>query len=363
MLVTTLLTLVLLSLLIIVHELGHFLIAKLFRVRVDEFGIGLPPKARTLFRKGETEYTLNWLPLGGFVRLAGEEHDPSLWEKLNPVVRSRMFFAKPAWQRALILLSGVTVNFLVGILCFSFVYAWLGVPKEAGSQVIVTQVVKDSPAAQAGIKEGEVVAKIADEQILTADQFVQLVGQHKGEAMSLYLSTPNPDGTASDVSRQLTVVPRVNPPEGQGALGVAVVTSPIMIYEKQPWYKAPWVGLTQGSYESYLWAREMVRIFSHPKELFSQMSGPVAVVRVGAEAVSAGWVTTLRFVGILSINLAVFNLLPLPALDGGRLLFVGIGLVVGRKRVARVEAYANTIGMGLLILLLIGVTVKDVFFR
>jgi regulator of sigma E protease len=227
----------------------------------------------------------------------------------------------------------------------------------------VTQVVKDSPAAQAGIMIGDVVQRVGDERVTESSRFVELIGQRKGEAVSLYIAPTLPDGTVPDTSRQITVVPRVNPPAGEGALGVAVVTSPVMAYEKQPWYRAPWVGITEGSYESSLWAREMFRIFSHPRELFSQMSGPVAVVRVGAEAVSAGWVTTLRFVGILSINLAIFNLLPFPALDGGRLLFVGLGMIVGRRRVARVEGYANMVGMGLLILLLIGVTVKDIWFR
>src|SRR5688572_25079946 len=108
-------TIIVLSLLVLLHELGHLLIAKLFGIRVEEFGIGIPPKAITLFKKGETEYSLNWLPIGGFVRLAGEEHDPSLWEQINPLVRSRLFFAKPAWQRALVLVAGVAMNFLVGI--------------------------------------------------------------------------------------------------------------------------------------------------------------------------------------------------------------------------------------------------------
>ena len=123
------LTILVLSVLVLLHELGHFLIAKLFGIGVEEFGIGLPPKALSLGKKGETEYTLNWLPIGGFVRLAGEEHDPTLWEKINPFVRNKMFFAKPAWQRALVILAGVTTNFLVGILMFSVVYTKLGIPQ------------------------------------------------------------------------------------------------------------------------------------------------------------------------------------------------------------------------------------------
>ncbi len=356
------LTIIVLSLLVLLHELGHFLIAKLFGIHVLEFGIGLPPKALKLFKHKETEYTLNWLPIGGFVRLAGEESDPTLWERINPLTHGHMFFAKPAWQRALVIVAGVAVNFLIGILMFSLVYMKLGIPQFSGEQVMISAVTKDSPAEMAGIKVGEVVVRVGETDIATADQFVSLVKDKKGQMISLYVAKVDTNGLKSDSSRVIEVIPRENPPEGEGALGVGVSTVPIITYEKKVWYQAPFYGAVEGMKEAIAWSREFLRIFSHPVELVKNISGPVAVVKVGQQAASEGWVTMARFAGIISLNLAIFNLLPIPALDGGRLMMIVLEKIVGRKRVVRVERYVNGVGMILLIALLIGVTVKDLFF-
>ena len=356
------LTILVLSALVLLHELGHFLIAKLFGIHVLEFGIGLPPKALKLFKHKETEYTLNWLPIGGFVRLAGEESDPTLWERINPLTHGHMFFAKPAWQRALVIVAGVAVNFLIGILMFSLVYMKLGIPQFSGEQVMISAVTKDSPAEISGIKVGEVVVRVGETDIATADQFVSLVKDKKGQMISLYVAKVDTNGLKSDSSRVIEVIPRENPPEGEGALGVGVSTVPIITYEKKVWYQAPFYGAVEGMKEAIAWSREFLRIFSHPVELVKNISGPVAVVKVGQQAASEGWVTMARFAGIISLNLAIFNLLPIPALDGGRLMMIVLEKIVGRKRVVKVERYVNGVGMILLIALLIGVTVKDLFF-
>lgn len=355
-------TILLLSLLILLHELGHYLVAKLFGIKVEEFGIGIPPKALKLFTWRETDFTLNWLPLGGFVRLAGEDHDPTLWEKINPFLRHKMFFAKPAWQRALVIVAGVAVNFVVGIAAFAIIYSVLGVPKETGRQVMISQVLPDSPAAQADLVVGEVVTQINDVSVEDANTFVDVIGQNKGVAVNLMVAPIDGRGQVSDVGRVITVVPRENPPEGEGALGVAVSTVPILTYEKLPWYQAPIAGTIEGTKEALAWSREFLYIFMHPSELIKNIGGPVQVVKVGQQAVAMGWEVTLRFVGIISLNLAIFNLLPIPALDGGRLLMIGLEKIIGRARVARAERYINAVGMGLLILLLIAITIKDIWF-
>lgn len=355
-------TILVLSVLVLLHELGHFLIAKLFGIGVEEFGIGLPPKALTLGKKGGTEYTINWLPIGGFVRLAGEEHDPTLWEKINPFTKNKMFFAKPAWQRALVILAGVTTNFLVGILMFCVVYTKLGIPQLGIDQAVIVEVVKNSPAELAGIEVGEVVVRVGEQEIATADQFTQMVREQKGQMMSLYLAKLDSNGQKTDTARNVMVIPRENPPEGEGALGVGVATVPVVTYVHKSWYSAPYYGAVEGTKEAIGWSREFLRIFSHPTELLKNLSGPVAVVKVGQQAAVEGWITMVRFAGIISLNLAIFNLLPIPALDGGRLLLIGLEKIVGRKRVARIEKYVNGVGMFLLVTLLIGVTVKDLFF-
>lgn len=350
------------SLLVLLHEFGHFIIAKLFGIHVLEFGIGLPPKALKLFKHKETEYTLNWLPIGGFVRLAGEESDPTLWERINPLTHSHMFFAKPAWQRALVIMAGVTMNFLIGILMFAMVYTQIGIPQFSGEQVVVSQVVDGSPADLADIQVGEVVVRVGETEIKKADDFVSIVKDHKGELISIYLAKVDSNGLKSDSSRVIEVIPRENPPEGEGALGVGVSTVPIVTYEKKVWYEAPFYGAIEGTKEAIGWSREFLRIFMHPAELLKNMGGPVAVVKVGESAAKEGWITMARFAGIISLNLAIFNLLPIPALDGGRLLMIALEKIIGRKRVVKFERYANGVGMMLLIALLIGVTVKDLFF-
>lgn len=355
-------TIILLSLLILLHEFGHYIVAKFFGVKVEEFGIGIPPKALKLFTWRETDFTFNWLPLGGFVRLAGEDHDPSLWEKINPFLRQKMFFSKPAGVRALVILAGVVMNFLVGIAAFGVIYSVMGIPKEQGKQVMISQVLPNSPAALADLTAGEVVTRIDESSINTSDQFVEIITANKGKSVNLWVTNVDSNGRTSDSSRVVTVVPRENPPAGEGALGVAVSMVPILVYEKLPWYQAPIAGMIEGTKEALGWSREFLRIFMHPAELIKNVGGPVQVYKVGEQAVAQGWIVTLRFVGIISLNLAIFNLLPIPALDGGRLLMVGLEKVIGRKKVAKTEQYVNAIGMGLLILLLIVVTIKDIFF-
>ena len=356
-------TILVLSILVLLHELGHFLVAKLFGIHVEEFGIGLPPLALKLFKHKETQYTLNWLPIGGFVRLAGEESPTSLQMLGASLGASKHhFFAKPAWQRSLVVLAGVAMNFLIGILMFSVIYTKMGIPKEVGQQVMVTQVVAGSPAQLAQMEIGEVVVKVGDIEIKTADQFVGLIKNKKGESVSLYLARVDANGNRSDTSRQVSVIPRENPPDGEGALGVGISSVAILAYEKKSWYTAPLYGAVEGSKEAIGWSREFLRIFAHPSELINNIGGPVAVVKVGQQASREGWLTMARFAGIISLNLAIFNLLPIPALDGGRLLMIFLEKIVGRKRVVKIEPIVNTVGMGLLILLLIGVTVKDLFF-
>jgi len=352
-------TFIFLSLLVLLHELGHFLAAKKFGVKVEEFGIGLPPKAKTIVKKGETEYTLNWLPIGGFVRLYGEDVEPSVWDKINPLNRKRALFSKPTWQRAIIMLSGIGMNFLTGVVLFAIVYSVLGIPNVTGEQVLLTEILPGSPAEMAGISEGDVIVRVGEVEITNSSQFVEVIKNKKGEMVSLYVSKLESDGTIGDTSRQVMITPRKNPPEGEGALGVGVVSYPVIKYEQKEWYVAPFYGVVEGMKEAYGWSRYMIGMLIHPKELWQGMGGPVAVVRIGQEQAEAGWLAFLRFGGVISFNLAVFNLLPLPALDGGRVLFLVIEKIVGRKRSAKAEKYVHGVGIILLIGLLVVVTVRD----
>lgn len=352
-------TILLLSLLILVHELGHYLAARYYGVKVEEFGIGIPPKAFTLFKKGETEFTLNWLPLGGFVRLYGEDADLTLWERLNPFERRKTLGDKPAWQRVVIMVAGVVMNLLAGILLFSVIYTHVGVPVVADERIVVSKVIAGSPAEKAGIREGDIMARVGGVEVLTTSQFIELVGESRGQSVVLSIGELASDGQDKGTYRDVSVVPRLNPPEGEGAIGVGVVNIPVVVYEKKPWYTAPFYGAREGVKEAYAWTRVMIDFLMHPLALWQGLSGPVEVVKIGQQQAAEGWISFLRFGGIISFNLAVFNLLPLPALDGGRIVMVLLERVVGRKRIAGVEKYVNATGMIALILLMIVVTVRD----
>ena len=351
---------VLLSILVLVHEFGHFWWAKKFGIKVEEFGIGLPPKIKTLFRKGETEYTLNWLPLGGFVRLLGENEEEVAKKDLD-----RAFFSKPRWQRTLVLLGGIINNFLFGILLFGVIYSVMGVPRVIGKRVIIVGVEKSSPAGLAGLKEGEVVKKVDGKQVVSVDEFTSLIKAKAGKAVSLEVAQVNEKGEVSDQSELKTVVPRKNPPEGQGALGVVVSELPKLNYEKKPWYQAPFYGLVLGTKEAYEWGKEitisLVQLIeqSLKGKLPAGLSGPVGIYKMTGKAEQAGWLVLLRFSAILSINLAIFNLIPFPALDGGRLLFVWLEKIIKKKYLVKVESWIHTIGFVLLMLLLLIVTWRD----
>ena len=143
-----------LSVLILIHELGHFFVARLFKMRIEEFGIGLPPRAKGLFKRGGTLFSLNWLPLGGFVKLYGED-----MENPEQAASPEAFFNKPMWQRAAVLLSGVFMNFVLGVLVFGIVYSYLGIPTRT-DKVMIVEIAKDSPAEKAGIEIDSQVKKI-----------------------------------------------------------------------------------------------------------------------------------------------------------------------------------------------------------
>lgn len=358
---------IILSLLILLHEFGHLLAAKKFGVKVEEFGIGLPPKLVSLGKRGGTEYTLNWLPFGGFVKVLGEDGELTLTEKLNPFIKRQSFSEKPSWQRAVILMAGIMMNFLIGVLLFSVVYSISGVPKHDGEEVVITQVVPGSPADEAGIREGDVVITIGGVGVQKSEEFVKLINEKKGQLVSLSLTEMLADGTLGASVRELEVTPRVEPPPGEGSLGVGVVTVPNTHFEKKPWYLAPFYGVVEGIKEAGLWSQEILRglVFLGKNLIQGKVpegiSGPVGIWKMGEKIQQEqGIVASLRFGAILAINLAIFNLLPLPALDGGRLVFLGVEKIWGKKWVKKYEKYVHFAGLILLVLLLVVVTWNDI---
>lgn len=345
-----------LSILVLVHEFGHFMMAKLFKMRVEEFGIGLPPRAKTLFVKAGTIFSLNWLPLGGFVKLYGEDaEDPT------QMMSKEAFFNKPKRQRAAVLLAGVMMNFLLGILAFGIVYTYIGIPTKT-NKVIVVDVSKDSPADKANIAvESEIKKLVVANQefgFSNIESFIKQIEVLKGKEVEMTILTK--DGRTEVVK----VTPRIDPPAGEGSLGVALSNVEM---KKYPLWQRPFRGIYVGFGEAWSWGKEItvnlgkvVYGILTGKGVPKDVAGPIGIYQVSKDVYKIGWVAVLQFMAILSINLGILNVMPFPALDGGRVFFLGVEMIIGKKLKNRIEGYVHTVGMVFLLGLMILITVRDV---
>jgi len=353
MLLTIIVFILILGVLVFVHEFGHFIVARLFGVHVEEFGFGLPPRVFGKKIHG-TLYSLNALPIGGFVKLAGEDAEDIDREKHTVKTkqgRSHYFWAKSKKERIAILLAGVTMNFILAIGITGFLLS-RGII-EPTNRVRVETVVAQSPAEIAGMLKGDIIKRIGDVFPTKPETVVSTVNAHKGETIVIMVER---NGALLPIS----VVPRVNPPVGQGALGVQLNNYERHVY---PWHEIPWksveVTLTRGYQMLSSMGDMFVRLVTGKTVKSEEVSGPVGIAKVIGDSMKYGWEAVLEIVSILSLNLAILNVLPFPALDGGRILFVVIEKF-GKKTRPVVERMIHQIGMMLLLALLLLITVNDI---
>jgi regulator of sigma E protease len=341
--------LIVLSLLILVHEVGHFIAARRNGVWVEEFGIGIPPR---LYGKkiGETIYSINLLPFGGFVRLHGEQTEEGITKP------NRAFLNKDKKTKTKIVTAGVVMNFVLAIVAFSIVYSFSGVPRETGD-IRVVEIADNSPAKEAGIVTGDIIRGVGGAEISSTDEFVEIVAQNANNEVAL--SVQKEGGEIENVA----LVPRDDPPEGEGPVGVAI--SSVEIYYPPVWQR-PFLGVYYGFQEAIFWGVTVV--FGLGRIIFDlfggtvpkDVAGPVGIFALTSQAASFGALALINFVGVFSVNLAILNILPFPALDGGRLLFIVIESIFGKKILPRVEATIHAIGMAVLLLLVVAVTFFDI---
>jgi regulator of sigma E protease len=346
--------------LVIVHECGHFIVAKLSGVRVEEFGIGYPPRAFSFGVWKGTEYTLNWLPFGGFVKLL-EEDGMELSERTAK--RAGSFAAAPRYTQALILVAGVAANVLAGWLLFS-AGLMTGMPtavdeKTDGAQLIVSGVLPGSPADLSGLAGGDTIESLTfgkESAELTPQGVSDFIAAHGGKELALTV-------TRDEQTRVILVRPAhaVNPESTERpAIGVQLSS---IVYKQ--------LGLTEALSEGWnvtvhalkeIWGG-MVMLFTGAFAGTSQLSslvGPVGLTQYVGDAASQGMGQFFGLAAFISLNLAIINLLPIPALDGGRLLFVGIESILRRRIHPTISQITNTVGFLLIIGLMIAVTVNDV---
>lgn len=330
-----------------VHEFGHYFAAIKTGVKVEEFGLGLPP--RIIGKKiGKTIFSLNWLPIGGFCKLYGEDGDGKGGEAFNH---------KKPWQKALVVLGGVIMNLVLAILIFTVVYAITGIPVESDKVKIVVTA-KNSPAELVGLKEGDWIQKVENVVIKTPDELTTEVLKYKGKKVNLTVAGINSD------TKNIIVEVRDNPPAGEGSLGIAISNSEI---QKIKWYEFH-KSIGAGFKEAFFWSKIIIEglgkmmgglfVGQVPKDV----SGPIGMYQVTSSIKqSQGMLALIHFFGIISVNLAVVNVLPFPALDGGRIVFVLYEMLFKRKANQKFEIMVNNLGMIFLLGLIILITVGDVW--
>jgi regulator of sigma E protease len=352
---------IILALLVLIHELGHFIFAKRANVKVDEFGIGYPPRAKTLFKRGETTFTLNWIPFGGFVKIFGEnpiDVDP------NSPEAKRSFTSKPKLTQAGILFAGILFNFLLGWLLLS-VSMGFGVPRAVSPQDAVTlenvslrvlNVSPKSPAEEAGIAPGDVITLVKNDT--TTLEALTPEGLRGFTTTSLTPVTI--EYTHGNAEKTTTLTPRTGIEGDKPIVGLGVE---LIGTERLPIHKAIWEGLKMSAQAAWgilaVLGGLIGDLFAGNPD-FSLITGPVGIVGAVGDASNFGFSYLLSFTAIISINLAVINLLPFPALDGGRLLFVAIEAITRKPINPKFATWANVIGFGLLILLMLVVTYRDI---
>jgi len=373
MFTTIIIFIIILSILVFAHELGHFVTAKKFGLMPKEFGFGFPPRLGGAYKNQDgkwrwkwgggpvrgatsTIYSLNWLPLGGFVNIGEEDEnvgdDPKHFKNQKP------------WKRGVILTAGVFMNLVLAAIFFAVGFM-VGLPQTlddigAGARVEdqniqIMQVLPDSPAAKAGLKIGDIIFSVAGREFKTHGQLSEFTAAQSGQNLEYIIKrgedtlnltiTPEPISLNSDIP----------------GIGVSVAETGLVSYS---WYRAIWEGIKTTVFLSWYIIAAFAALL---KNLFmgqgaaADIAGPIGIAVITGQVAQLGFVYILQFAAILSINLAIINYFPFPALDGGRVLFLIIEKLRGRPVPERIENILHNVGFTLLMLLVLLVTFRDVF--
>lgn len=372
MLITIIAFVLILGVLVFVHELGHFLAARKFKTAADEFGLGFPPRLIGFYKstsgtwkirwgRGEvtdavdTVYSLNLIPLGGFVKIRGENGENKNDEQ--------SFGSKPIWQRVIMLSAGVGMNIILAAVIFSFIFGIGSVQSidnlnfkgaEIRDQHIeIITVSEGSPAAQAELQSGDTIISVNGQTVKTVDDLQSFVADKADQNLTYVIGR-------DDATLTKEITPVTLEETGQGGIGISISE---MAFVRFPWYLAVIEGIkTTGV---FLWLI-IVGLYEFLSRLLSgvgvsaEVAGPVGIAVLTGEVVKLGFLYLLQFAALLSLNLAVINILPFPALDGGRILFLIIEKIKGRPIKQQTEALIHNLGFLLLIALVVLVTFKDI---
>ncbi len=346
---TLLLFLLTFTVIIAVHEFGHYITARLLGMKVLEFAFGFPPRIFAV-KRGGIAYSINAIPFGGFVRILGQD-DFAIRQVGEGEPGS--FTSKPWWAQAIVLAAGVFMNFILALVVLTASFAFGG-PVRTGD-VRIVEIKAASPAEEAGIRVDDIVREVDGEPVKESQELVRYTRAHRGQIITLVLER------GGQRLPPMEIEARRRPPEGEGPLGIVLLDATAAMRG----------GLPQAFANAWTLTGDIVQqIAALPGQLLGtpeetpdgppQIGGPIEILRVTGEVSRFGFAAILRLIGVLSINLAVLNIIPFPALDGGRLLFVLIGGIFRKRLSPQVEAAVHAVGFILLLGLLVAVSIADI---
>ena len=370
MLLTIVTFFLILSVLVFVHEFGHFWVARKFGVKAEEFGFGFPPRVFGFYKAkdgkwkkiagngevkdaADTVYSVNWIPMGGFVKLGEDDESSS-----DP----GHFTNKPVWQRIAIIMAGVTMNVILAAVLISAGYT-VGLPQtldDAGPRAIITnrqtqvvEILPESPAGRAGLEAGDVILAVDGRPVSGVDELRRYAREKLGARADVTVRRGGEEFTS-------VITPEIIPESGEAGIGVGVVDTGLVRY---PFYLAVWEGVKS---TAMLFVAIIAAFGEILKSLFmgrgvgADLAGPVGIAVLTGQVARLGFVYIMQFAAILSVNLAIINAFPFPALDGGRLIFLLLEKAIGRPVKRSVEAVIHNVGFALLMVLIVAVTYRDI---
>ena len=351
MITTILATIFVLGVLIFVHELGHFMFAKFFGIRVERFSLGYPPRMFG-FERGDTDYCISWIPLGGYCKMAGMVDESLETDSIKG--EPWEFQSKPSWIKAIVIAAGPGMNFVLAIIVFSFMAFFLGVPEMSISPVI-GGVKKDLPAATAGMQKGDVVVSIDGQEISTWQEMTDVIRGNESGEPQVFEWVRDGKTYSGEVPSVINKIPIDGEIKDVRIIGV----TNLMVKKEVGIISAVEYGSIR-TYDLTVLILKAIKNLITGKESIKSLGGPIIIAKLAGESAKTGMWSLIGFMGLLSLNLGLLNIMPIPVLDGGHLVFITIESIIRKPLPIRLKLVLQQVGMALLLVLITFIIYNDV---